>query len=105
MKIVKLTKEELLERMNEFWQETDEKPYIEPKFTIVCPFCSSEMVFKHANYFSRGYPNNVGYNYRCDVAYKCLNCGYVATFGVAISESHYKKVLKKGEKFIEWWQC
>ena len=64
------------------------------KIPVYCPFCNSEMKFRHSNIY---FPP-----YRDDITFKCPKCFHTAHFGIPITkkvyESEYK--LRQGNYFM-----
>ena len=82
----KMTPEEILERVNKFW-DTDRK-FPVPRKKIKCPVCQGEDLYIAMWQFFRK-PSKMP-SFRCDIAMKCSICGYSWIHGLTITEEQYE---------------
>ena len=83
----KLSRKEINERINRFWDFESFYPFPKPRNDIQCPCCRTEdIILKHFSYFEK--ESSPG-DYRVDVHFKCCICSMAWTHGVPISEKNY----------------
>lgn len=88
------------------WRQIDSIEGVEPSFNVVCPACFMRKYlngtlddFKpplmYLRFSALTKLDGVGKRARaCNMYYKCFDCCQTVSFGVAISEDHYEKILK-----------
>lgn len=95
---------EILDSTIDNFDSTWKKTYniwmpLEPRIEIKCPICSSGVRFKEYNLQHRSY-KITGDKFRVDMFYKCVNCGFVLTFGVPVDSKYYYNIKSKQEDLI-----
>ncbi|MHA2066120.1 MAG: hypothetical protein ACXABY_17250 [Candidatus Thorarchaeota archaeon] len=87
----KLTPEEILERVNRYWDMSLKFPM--PRKKMLCPICKSDEVSIRQWYFFQK-PAKIA-AFRCDIAMKCGLCGHSWMHGLTITEEQYERGGKR----------
>lgn len=96
----KLSRKEINERINRFWDFKKLYPFPVPRNEVLCPCCrSDEIIIKHYSYFEK---ESAPGNYRVDVHKKCTICSLAWTHGVPIDYETYKAADGR-EHYIRMW--
>ena len=87
--------------MERKWEivEINGEAVILPKFPLLCPFCSEEMILHDFSCYKQA--NNF---YHVDIHMKCPKCNFWCVFGVPISEEEFEKLRKSKyhRKILRW---
>jgi len=79
---------DLLARTAIFWNLDGPLPY--PRFVFDCPICGGAMRLRYWKFHAYRLNANKKYPYRCDVAFKCIECAFCPTFGIAVPQEMYE---------------
>lgn len=88
------------ERSSGFWDTSGLLPI--PRRPFGCPMCAGDMALKDWKFHKRKGTGSAN-PCRCDVRLKCMCCGYVATFGVLVSQDMFARAKQRfAGKFHTW---
>lgn len=88
------------ERSSGFWDLSNLLPI--PRKPFACPICGGALAVKDWKFHNRKAVGSAS-PWRCDVRLKCMDCGFVPTFGVLVSQEMYERARQVfAGKFGTW---